>query len=166
MVQQEFMHWQNDFFCSVSHPTNSGIHVAFLTIPACWADEGFGELRFLWHKQPQPVSGLGCLALICSTWNFLPLNSLCCCIWLSYLGVCLSHNISSSSKAALGKYLDTLTCVQTSLLCLIDLPFKPHRAQPMSLCGSTSCSGDTIPFFLSLLPISKQIIYLHKATCS
>lgn len=105
MVQQEFIHWQNDFFCSVSHPTNSGVTV--LTIPD-WADEGFGELRPLWHKQPQPVSGL---ELLCSRLQyvaFLASEFPCWVIW-----VAVPQHFSSSNKAGLGKRLDTLTCVQT-----------------------------------------------------
>lgn len=99
------------------------------------------------------------------------------CLWIpSAAASCLviwaavPQHFSSISKAALGKYLDALNCVQTPLLCyLISFPDRwwPHKPQPTSLWGST---GHLLlrwdhPFFLSLFPISKQIIYLHKATC-
>lgn len=88
----------------MSHPTNPGILVTFLTIPDCWADDGFGELTsFPSDTNSHSLSqGWCCCALICSMWHFLPLNSLCCCILPGYLGGCpttlLLHQQSCSRK--------------------------------------------------------------------
>lgn len=144
-VQQEFMHWQNDFFCSVSHPTSSGIGVTVLTISDCWADEGFGKLRSLWHKQPQPVSEL---ELLCSHLQYVAfLNSLCCCILLAYLGGCpttLLLQQQSWSRETLG-YFDLCA----NFFCVNWSPFQTGDAHTdPSPCPF--CSGDTIHFFSCL----------------
>lgn len=92
----------------------------------------------LCDKQPQPVSGL---ELLCSHLQYvaflasefpLLLHLAQLVIW-----VAVPQHFSSSSKAGQGKYLDALTCVQTSLLSFIDLLSRPRRPQPTSLWAST-----------------------------
>lgn len=174
MLQQEFMHWQNDFFCSVSHPTNSGILATFLTTPDCWAGEDFGELRSFPSRvcdtNSQSLSrGWCCCALICSTWHFLPLNSLCCCTLPGYLGGCPTPLLLQQQRCSreIPGYFELCARIFVVFIALLSRQVWPHRPQPMSLWGST---GHLLlrwdhPFSLSLFPISKQIIYLHKATC-
>lgn len=89
--------------------------------------------------------GWSCCAPICSMWHFWIPSAAASC-WLIWVAV-LQH-FSSSSKAGLGKHLDTLTCVQT-FFCVNWSPFQTGDAHTdPSPCPS--CSGDTIHFFSCL----------------
>lgn len=86
MAQQEFMRRQNEFFCSVSHPRTLAFVWQFwpsllaelMRVLENWDLCGTGS-----HSLSQ---GWSCCAPICSAWHFLPVDSLCCCILLGYLG--------------------------------------------------------------------------------
>lgn len=169
MLQQEFIHWQNDFFCSVFHLTTAVILVTFLTIPDCWADDVFEELpSWLWdhawaayvtYTATALMGGWCCCSLICSRLHFLPLNSPCHCILPSYLSSCSTIPFlqQQSWSKKICEYFALSANIFVVLIALFSrslmnrLSCTGPSPRPTGLHWQSPCSGETIHLFLSFV---------------
>lgn len=114
--------------------------------------------------------GWSCCALICSTWHFLPLNSLCCCILLGYLGGCPTtlHLQQQRWSREIPGYCDLCANIFVVLINRLSRPVMTTQTPahiPVGFIWPPLAQVRPSFFPLSLFPTSKEIIYLHKATC-